>query len=990
MQYLKPIYSFLNEEALPLNMAKEFTAMGQQRPEDVKRRLNEIMGGQQRVYVPVGSYKLENDSYLKIKKFLTSIGYSIKDYKLGIAFQTDNPKREIRIGKLLNKEGQKNLLKLFTEDPDREMVKQQTKYSIVICQHPYDIAGMSYGTGRESWQDKTCLNVIKGCNRHFVPDEIKKGTLTVYLIKSEDKNIKEPLGRINVKPYFEVSIEEYEDDVDTWVWCPDINTYGLFSDDAKKTLIDWILSWQPEEMFKEGELYSKVKGLYSDAGSPEFLKYEDSFAEMITHEGFNVAELWDANGQYFYFFMEILSDVCDLEPEDITIVDVGYDDDGDGGYAIHYYNIKINTDFKFDFYKYSQTYNNRGSYDYFLNTLNIVEVDGDLTIAGEDDEDCMYIFDNNCIINGDLNIYIIDYGNSEKTFKVTTKLNKERTTVLISELNGQSYDSYVSYIFRNLPDGKHINFESGRMYTDFLDSAEADEFLYYLHRYCNGKSVDLYEDYSSDFEEYCSDEGYDEDSEEYQNISEFMDKVDFLIDTLWDGNNGGLLHTYDTGRFQFYNPDKIKDYIYKGKILFPIKNIYSNVVDLSNCGLTTLENLPNYIGGGSSVEDIKKSILDLSGNELTSLEGLPTGVGTIILKDNKIEDIDGINNPSSNLIKLDLSGNYLESVDGIMKWYRNLRELIVDNQKSGKVIDYKIEENSQLTAEEKDFIDRHNIMFDLFDEGYLVKGDLHIKNEDIKIKLFTVQGNFTVEQVDLTKDINIKNFPMGVNGNLNIKLCNLNSFLTPSELGTGGNRYIRLGGDLILDALPQLKSLKNLWVNTGSKGRSKLQIVNCESLEDIDLFGGNGDSTYFKYVVIERCEELKDLINLQNILEEEGSVRLSNLVIDKNVTFNNDTKGGYLNNLVINKSQVKSFKGFPKVVYDNINFNECNLMNVTSFDGFPYDISTNTTISFRACKIPEVLGGGDVEVFKQKCLEYIESKMGVGNAPEMLIVEIKN
>jgi len=985
MKYLKPIYNFLNEEALPLNLAKEFTRMAQQRPDDVKRRLNEIMDGQQRVYVPVGSYSLENESYLKIKKYLNSIGYDIKDYKLGIAFEIDNPKREIRIGKILNKENQSKLLKLFTEDTDRALSKQQSKYSIVICQHPYDIAGMSYGTGRETWQDRSCLNVIKGVNKHYLPAEIEKGTLTVYLIKSEDKNINAPLGRINIKPYFDVSVEEYEDDVDSWIWAPDINTYGAFSDDAKKTLIDWILTWQTEEFFEEGEVFSKVKGLYSDHGSPQFLSYTGSFADMIETEWYNLADLRDVEGNSFYYFLDILNSQFGLEAEDIEIVDVDYYDDADGGYAITSYDIKIKTDFIFDYYKLKDSgYTNHNAHTYFLNTLSILEVDGDLTIFAEDDSECMDIFSRNCVVNGDLTINVIDCSADAKNFKVTTNLNKERTTVKFSQINTDSYSNYVQMIFRGLPDGKLINFESEKLYPEFLDGGEADEFLYFLHKYCNNKNVDLYTQYG-EFSDYCEDEGFDEDSEEYQNISEFMDKLDFLISKKW--KEEGMANTYDTGLFQFRDPSKIKDYIMDGKIIFPIKHIYSDVVDLSYCGLTTLENFPNFINGSTNTEEMKKCVLNLTGNELTSLEGLPTSIGTIILKDNKITDIDGIDHPSSILTNLDLSGNYLESVDGIMKWYRNLKELKLDNQKSGKVINYKVEENSHLTEEERDFIDRHNIMFDLFDEGYVIKGDLHIKEEDIKIKIHSVGGNFTVEQVDLTKDINVKNFPMIVKGNLTIMVCKLDSFSNFSNR-PGGYRNLVLGGDLTLDSILQLKSLDGLiLMENGSRSSSKLSIINCEDLEDINYVDMSG-SVKFRYVTIERCEELKDLSNLENILQNEGSVRLSNLDLNGNIKFNNGQRD-VVNNFVINKSLINTFKNFPNAVWDGIYINECNLKNIKSFDGFPYNISRNTTISFRGCSFSEELGGGDIEIFKQKYMEYIESKMGVGKAPENLMVEIK-
>ena len=270
MKYLKPINKFLNEEALPLNLAKEYISYGKNRPSWLVDKLNELFDNQQRIYIPVDTTtqsKPFNRLEKEIERFLNYKHYEIKDYKLGIAFQRDNPKREVRIGKLLQKFGDTTLLKLFNEDPLRTLAKQQEEYSIVICQHPYDIAGMSCG---RDWAN-SCLNILGGANRHYVPYEIQCGTFTVYYIKSSDKNINNPIGRVNVKLYSENDNSEEEEGIEYynkfpshWVWIPDTRFYGTFPKEGLVTLYNWLLKSQD---YNDGYTYYKINDTYCYSGT---------------------------------------------------------------------------------------------------------------------------------------------------------------------------------------------------------------------------------------------------------------------------------------------------------------------------------------------------------------------------------------------------------------------------------------------------------------------------------------------------------------------------------------------------------------------------------------------------------------------------------------------------------------------------------------------------------------------------------------------------
>jgi len=282
MRYLKPIYNFINEEALPLNVAKEYVAYGKDRPSWLVDKLNELFDNQQRIYIPVEYETIKKVSRLQkdIERTLNTLGYKIKDYGLGLAYKIDNPKRIVRIGKLLNSIGDTFSLKLFTEDTDRTLAKQKDDYSIVICQHPYDITAMT--TGRE-WS--SCLDVLGGGNRKFIPEEIKSGTFTVYFIKTSDRNINDPIGRINVKLYSENDNENDEEDVDNynefpdhWVWIPDTGEYGSFPNEGIRTLKKWLMKTQN---YNDGYLYYKISNTYAYSGTAYVVELEmnevDSF-----------------------------------------------------------------------------------------------------------------------------------------------------------------------------------------------------------------------------------------------------------------------------------------------------------------------------------------------------------------------------------------------------------------------------------------------------------------------------------------------------------------------------------------------------------------------------------------------------------------------------------------------------------------------------------------------------------------------------------------
>jgi hypothetical protein len=257
MRYILPINNFLNE-AINLNKAKEYTSLRKYTLSILSKKLDPIFGNEERLYLEVPE-EVNSETKVEINNYLGTLGYVISDYIGGFAHHyKDGPKRIVRIGKLLSQNKNQELLTKFNQDKIR-FDKSVSSKTLVISRHPYDVAGMS--TDR-NWT--SCMNIEGGGMNHCLPTEIKYSTIIAYLIDSEDRNINKPLGRINLKVYYEDNGEEIEDN-DNFVWLPDVKTYGNFTRVAYDTLLGWLSSWQDSP---DGGVFIKPLGSYCDVGTP--------------------------------------------------------------------------------------------------------------------------------------------------------------------------------------------------------------------------------------------------------------------------------------------------------------------------------------------------------------------------------------------------------------------------------------------------------------------------------------------------------------------------------------------------------------------------------------------------------------------------------------------------------------------------------------------------------------------------------------------------
>ena len=202
--------------------------------------------------------------------------------------------REIRIGKALNATGaSKDLMDTFNNDPKRA-ASNSGKLGVVISRHPHDVAGMSTDKG---W--RSCMKMGKTGNKkdddaglysHYLKHDVQQGTHVAYLVHEHDKEAKQPLARIALKPF------QSEDKKDT-ILRPENKTYGTSDNAFGHTVKKWA-----ERNFraKEGNIYRKNKKLYDDDNkgtvastntllkSKSYMDRADAFSNSdVTHEHIN-------------------------------------------------------------------------------------------------------------------------------------------------------------------------------------------------------------------------------------------------------------------------------------------------------------------------------------------------------------------------------------------------------------------------------------------------------------------------------------------------------------------------------------------------------------------------------------------------------------------------------------------------------------------------------------------------------------------------------
>ena len=160
-----------------------------------------------RLYFPLGApdaeHREKSNEENRIEWFLHQNGYTIVDYKKGLAKNIETG-QQIKIGKLLHKLKANLHLDSFNNDKSRQGVGKE--YMVVISRHPADIIGMSTNRGWHS-----CMNLKNGEEKEYVPLEVEAGTIIAYLTTTDDRNLNNPSARVLMKPFVDIKDPDNKD-----------------------------------------------------------------------------------------------------------------------------------------------------------------------------------------------------------------------------------------------------------------------------------------------------------------------------------------------------------------------------------------------------------------------------------------------------------------------------------------------------------------------------------------------------------------------------------------------------------------------------------------------------------------------------------------------------------------------------------------------------------------------------------------------------------
>jgi hypothetical protein len=288
-------YKKFNEALLPSQFREYTKEFNRERYEEKFQEFKKKYDGDRnayRIYLPYDSDSQKSETEIEIEKLLSENGYEILDYISGSAKFKD-AKNPSKIGKVLNsllnkiedKERVSSLIKKFIEDPIRKSGKEEML--VCISRHPYDIAGadtdrdwsncMTIGTKSskklkeledqlsklDSENDSVKIKEIKdkisnikedGENSRYLIHDVKEGSLIAYLIRSTDRNIKNPIANLNIKPF----INEY--DQNDFILASDLQMYGRGNIKFKKVVDDFLKEFNGD---KSG-LYYINQNVYDD------------------------------------------------------------------------------------------------------------------------------------------------------------------------------------------------------------------------------------------------------------------------------------------------------------------------------------------------------------------------------------------------------------------------------------------------------------------------------------------------------------------------------------------------------------------------------------------------------------------------------------------------------------------------------------------------------------------------------------------------------
>lgn len=203
-----------------------------------------------RVTIPLEHVEEDVEPHPAVKSHLENNGFAVHNYKMGIA--TDKHGRQVKIGKALAKsKAPEEVRKAFDNDPSRAAsTNKADDLRVTFSRHPHDVAAMSTGQGWTS-----CMDMKGGIEQGRLRNDIEQGTHVAYLHHKDDKNLKNPIARIALKPFKST-------DKKHTILVPENKTYGEGGDAFANTVNKWTAEHFKPKPSKD---YEKHHSLYDDS-----------------------------------------------------------------------------------------------------------------------------------------------------------------------------------------------------------------------------------------------------------------------------------------------------------------------------------------------------------------------------------------------------------------------------------------------------------------------------------------------------------------------------------------------------------------------------------------------------------------------------------------------------------------------------------------------------------------------------------------------------
>lgn len=194
--------------------------------------------------------------------------YIQKDERGRETLMGERPMEDVR--KQVKDEGREqieDLIAKYNAIPEVNLYRENKvkSFYIVFSKHRYDVAGMSTGRGWTS-----CMNVYDGINSQYVQYDVEAGTMVAYLVRNDDLNIKNPVARVAIKPFVNIT------NPDSVFYQAEQRAYGT----PPAGFLDEINRLVNEVQPGKSGMFRLIDTLYCDTGDRTVTKFSDPQIEQ--------------------------------------------------------------------------------------------------------------------------------------------------------------------------------------------------------------------------------------------------------------------------------------------------------------------------------------------------------------------------------------------------------------------------------------------------------------------------------------------------------------------------------------------------------------------------------------------------------------------------------------------------------------------------------------------------------------------------------------